>query len=610
VQALRYWDYYGMTELFTDLFDQATRHETFSNLYDTITSRENILLAYRTMKSNKGSKTPGTDGKTIADIQKLSDDELVLEIQTKLQNYHPKKVRRKLIEKDNGKLRPLGIPCILDRIIQQCFKQVFEPIGEARFYKHSYGFRPLRSTHHAMARVQFLVNHSQLHYVVDIDVKGFFDNVNHSLLVKQLWNLGIQDRKVLACISKMLKAEIDGEGIPSRGVPQGGLLSPILSNVVLNDLDQWIAGQWENFDTVYPYTQQGSKYQSLKNLSNLKEGYIVRYADDFKIFCRDWRTAQKWYHAVRLYLKDRLKLDISPEKSQIVNLRKRESEFLGFTIRANKKGGKRVAQTGIKASKKRKIKAEAKRRIQILRASPTAQNAILFNSFVLGIHNYFSRATHVSVAFSRLAFDLRVFMYNRLKLVGKYEHPANPPPTYKKFYSTGFRTFKVANVYLFPLANVKTVNTLSFSQELTPFTAAGRERLTKNLRPDIKQQIHLLLKSNIPNRSVEYMDNRISRYSMKLGKCEITGMYLFAPDVHCHHYLPLHLGGSDKFKNLRILHKDVHKLIHSTSKETIDVLITRLGITESMMEKINLYRKKCGLGPINPMSMSNEELMN
>ena len=182
-------------------------------------------LAYRTMKSNKGSKTPGTDGKTITDIEKVSEDELVTEIQNKLKKYRPKKVRRKLIEKDNGKWRPLGIPCILDRIIQQCFKQVLEPIAEAHFYKHSYGFRPLRSTHHAMARVQFLVNQAQMHYVVDIDIKGFFDNVNHTLLMKQLWNMGIQDRKVLACISKMLKAEIDGEGIPSKGVPQGGLLS-------------------------------------------------------------------------------------------------------------------------------------------------------------------------------------------------------------------------------------------------------------------------------------------------------------------------------------------------------------------------------------------------
>jgi RNA-directed DNA polymerase len=586
-----------MTERFTDLYDRSAKQEAFLSLYDVITSRENILLAYRSMKSNKGSKTPGTDGKTIADIQKLSDDELVSEVQTQLQNYRPKKVRRKLIEKDNGKLRPLGIPCILDRIIQQCFKQVIEPIAEAKFYKHSYGFRPLRSTHHALARVQFLVNHAQLHYVVDIDVKGFFDNVNHSLLVKQLWNMGIQDRKVLACIAKMLKAEIDGEGVPTKGVPQGGLLSPILSNVVLNDLDQWIADQWEFFPLNQPYTTRSGELYA-KRRTTLKEGFIVRYADDFKVLCRDWKTAQRWYHAVRSYLKDRLKLEISPEKSQIVNLRKRESEFLGFTIRANKKGNKRVAHTGIKANKKRKIKAEAKKRIQNLRASPTAQNAILFNSFVLGIHNYFSRATHVSVEFSRLAYDLRAFMYNRLKSVGKYEHPANPPPTYRKFYSLGFRTFKVANVHLFPLANVKTMNTLNFSQELTPFTAAGRERISRKLRPDIKQQISLMLKSNIPNRSVEYMDNRISRYSMKLGKCEITGMYLFASDVHCHHYIPLHLGGSDKFNNLRILHKDVHKLIHCTSRETIDVLINRLGITEPMMDKINQYRKRCGLEPI------------
>jgi|SRR5690554_874608 len=106
-----------MTESFTDLHERASKHESFSHLYDLITSRENILLAYRTMKSNKGSKTPGTDGKTITDIEKWSEDELVREIQNKLKKYRPKKVRRKFIEKDNGKLRPLGIPCILERII-------------------------------------------------------------------------------------------------------------------------------------------------------------------------------------------------------------------------------------------------------------------------------------------------------------------------------------------------------------------------------------------------------------------------------------------------------------------------------------------------------------
>ncbi|MEC4564481.1 hypothetical protein L8C07_00870 [Paenibacillus sp. CMAA1739] len=112
MQALRYWDYYGMTERFTDLHERSAKQEVFRDLYDVITSRENILLAYRSMKSNKGSKTPGTDGKTIADIQKQSDEELVSEIQNQLQNYRPKKVRRKLIEKDTGKSRPLGIPTV------------------------------------------------------------------------------------------------------------------------------------------------------------------------------------------------------------------------------------------------------------------------------------------------------------------------------------------------------------------------------------------------------------------------------------------------------------------------------------------------------------------
>lgn len=594
MQALRYWDYYDMTDTFTDLHQRAKNKETFHYLYDIITSRNNILLAYRTIKSNKGSKTPGTDGKTILDTQKRTEDELIEEIQKQLKNYRPKKVRRKLIEKDNGKMRPLGIPCILDRIIQQCFKQVLEPIAEAHFYNHSYGFRPLRSTHHAMARVQFLVNHSKLHYVVDIDIKGFFDNINHTLLIKQLWNLGIRDRKVIACISKMLKAEVDGEGIPTKGSPQGGLLSPLLSNIVLNELDQWVANQWELFPLHKPFkTREGELLA--KKRTRLKEGYLVRYADDFKILCRDWKTAEKWYHAIKLFLKERLKLDISPEKSKIINLRKHESVFLGFTIRANRKGKKRVAHTFVRAEKIQKIKVEAKKRIETLRSSPTAQNALRFNSFVLGLHNYFCRATHVNLAFSRLAYEIRATMYNRLKPIGKYAHPTNPPPTYKKFYSLGFKTFEIAGIHLFPLANVQTKNVISFTQSRTPFTAEGRGQIIKNLHKSIKQEIALLLESKIPTRSVEYMDNRISRYSMKKGNCEITGLFLQAQDVHCHHYIPLQLGGSDKFHNLRILHRDVHKLIHMTDIVKIDKLTKNLGITELMLQKINKYREKCEL---------------
>ena len=161
-----------------------------------------------------------------------------------------------------------------------------------------------------------------------------------------------------------------------------------------------------------------------------------------------------------------------------------------------------------------------------------------------------------------------------------------------------FKTFEIAGIHLFPLANVQTKNTICFTQSLTLFTVEGRALIHKNLHKNIKQEIALLMESNIPTRSVEYMDNRISRYSMKQGKCEITGQFLQARDVHCHHYVPVHLGGNDKFNNLRILYKDVHKLIHMTDTTKMNILIKSLDITPPILEKINKYREKCELEPI------------
>ena len=200
-KKLRHNEYYDMQEIFDLLYSKSQEGQKFYNLIDIMTSEENIRLAYRNIKRNTGSKTAGVDGLTIKDIQQLTDEEVVSRIQRMFNFYKPQKVRRVFIPKPNGKQRPLGIPCIWDRLFQQCILQVLEPICESKFYKHSYGFRPNRSTHHAIARMQFLINMNGLHHCVDIDIKGFFDNVNHGKLLKQLWTMGIREKKLLSIIS-------------------------------------------------------------------------------------------------------------------------------------------------------------------------------------------------------------------------------------------------------------------------------------------------------------------------------------------------------------------------------------------------------------------------
>lgn len=241
---LRNNEYYDMQNIFDWLYEKSKKHDTKGiDLYSLIISKNNILLAYRNIKSNTGSSTAGTDGITIDKYKIDNQKEFIKEIREILKDYKPQMVRWVEIPKTNGKKRPLGIPTMRDRLIQQMFKQILEPICEARFHKHSYGFRANRSTKYAVARCCFIMSKTGNHYVVDMDIKSFFDNVNHTRLMKQLWNIGIKDKRVLAIIGKMLKAPVKGIGTQTCGTPQGGILSPLLSNVVLNDLDWWISNQ-------------------------------------------------------------------------------------------------------------------------------------------------------------------------------------------------------------------------------------------------------------------------------------------------------------------------------------------------------------------------------
>lgn len=610
---LRNNEYYDFQAVLDNLYVESCNGRCFRNLMELIRKEENILLAYRNIKKNKGSHTKGVDGKTITYLSGLHPGELVTMVRNKLDNYFPQRVRRVEIPKLDGRTRPLGIPTIKDRLVQQCILQVLEPVCEAKFFKHSYGFRPLRSAKHAIARAYFLAQVAHLHYVVDIDIKGFFDNIDHGKLLKQLWTLGIEDKSLLRVISKMLKAEIDGIGVPAKGTPQGGILSPLLANVVLNELDWWIASQWERHptrDTYQPGKKDGSMssmYYALKK-TRLKEVYIVRYADDFKIFCRHHNHAKRIFAAVQKWLLERLSLEISPEKSKITNLRKGYSEFLGIKMKVRPKGkmiGKdskkdRFVVTSHLADKARsKILHEVRRHTKLMQ-KPVANEGHVFvndyNAYVMGIHGYYCCATLCSKDFSEIAFRSRSALKNRL--TPRRRKPKEPLPAYiEKRYGKSRRIRFVYDKPLLPISYVRHVKCFQFKEQ-NIFVKEDRQFVHAKQKAVSAETLRHLLTHPVQGRSVEYNDNRISLFVGQYGRCFITGELLAAWQVHCHHNKPKSFGGGNEYKNLVIVEKDIHRLIHATSEATIAACLQLLNLKSSQLMKVNRLREQAHLAPI------------
>jgi len=615
---LRYAEYYDFQKVQDKLYADSQNGRIFKHLIEIIVLPENIRLAYRNIKANHGSKTAGTDGRTIKDLENLPDEKLVALVQRKLSWYEPQSVLRVEIPKssDPTKKRPLGIPTILDRLIQQCVLQVLEPICEAKFHDHSFGFRPNRSQEHAIALVYKNIQLSHYYYVVDIDIKGFFDNVNHGKLLKQMWTMGIRDKKLLSIISAMLKAEVAGIGFPEKGTPQGGIISPLLSNIVLNELDWWIASQWENFPTRKKYAtgtnyngteNKGNKYKMLRDYTKLKEVTCVRYADDFKLFAKSYRQAEKLFYAVEGWLKGRLGLAISPEKSKIVNLRETYSEFLGLRIKATNHGGsnspKYVVESHIREKSLDKIKSDMKRLIHDIEFpghGKRAEHAAVtrFNSYVIGVHNYYSMATFICHDFHELAFSVHKSLNARLKKrlktakeVKKRKLGYVIPDYIKERYGNSEQLKFVRGYALAPIGYVKHRNPMLKRCITNSYTPEGREAVHKMLGKSIDTGImHYLMRNPIPYRTAAYNDNRISLYCAQYGKCAVTGRKLEIKEIHCHHKLPKYLGGTDEYKNLVIISEDVHRLIHATSPETIRKYLEKLKLDPKQFKKLEKLR--------------------
>lgn len=608
-KKIRNAEYYDMQTAFDKLYADSVSGRQFRNLVELIQRPENIMLAYRNLRKNSGSKTAGVDKKTISDLNKWSDKKLINHVQRKLDWYVPNAVRRVEIPKDNGKKRPLGIPTIMDRLIQQCILQVLEPICEAKFFKRSNGFRPTHSAENAIAQAERMIQNIGCYYVIDIDIHGFFDNVNHGKLLKQMWALGIRDKKLLSIISAMLKAEVAGIGFPEKGTPQGGIISPLLSNIVLNELDWWVASQWEEMPTKRNYVHRiyangtpdkSNTIRALRIYTKLKECYLVRYADDFKIFCKKHSDAVKLFEATKQWLWERLGLEISPEKSKIVNVKRHYSEFLGFKLRVHEKGNKPdgskryVIEAHVRDKALKKIRARSKEIIGQIRRTydPKMEYRLIqkYNSYLIGIHNYYCIATHVNLDIHEIAFDVKKSLYNRLK--HRLQRTGSISNRYIQEKYGRSREVRYLNGHaVVPIAYVQHRVPMDRKNRVNPYTPEGRTEIHKNLAGLNLAVMNHLMNTPAGQQSVEYNDNRIALYVAQKGKCAVSGIALDANQVDCHHKKPLSLGGDDSYQNLIIVSDAVHVLIHSSSERTIKKYLNDLQLNSKQLAKLNNLRK-------------------
>jgi RNA-directed DNA polymerase len=289
-----------------------SRSRRFHALHDKVHRRDVLQRAFEEVARNKGAA--GVDGQTIDEIRQAGVEEFLSVLQAELREgtHRPLPVRRVAIPKASGGERELGIPAVRDRVVQAAVKIVIEPIFEADFCDCSFGFRPRRSARDARDRLRRHVQRERRHLVVDADIEGFFDNLDKSILMRQL-RTRISDRRVLGLIERWLRAGVLAEGSlmhPETGTPQGGVISPLLANVYLNGLDRAFEER------------------------HAKLGRLVRYADDLVIVCWQPWQARRAHQALSRELAA-LGLRLSPSKTRIVELEVAGEgfDFLGFHFR-------------------------------------------------------------------------------------------------------------------------------------------------------------------------------------------------------------------------------------------------------------------------------------
>ena len=566
---------------------EAGERPAFKGLLEIMSAEATIVTAIHNIKSNHGSDTPGVDNKTMKrDYLQKSYKWVINDIRTAFEKFEPQKVRRKYIDKPGKKeKRPLGIPTIRDRIVQECMRIVMEPIMEAQFFEHSYGFRPMRDTAMALERLNFITFHTGYYWFVEGDISKCFDHIDHATLLRRLYHMGIKDRRVLQIIKQMLKAGVLDEcEVNEEGTMQGGIISPLLANVYLDIMDEWVTKQWELKHTEHAYNQDSAKRRALKK-TNLVPGFLVRYADDFVIITDSREHAEFWKASLQAFLETGMKLTLSKEKTLITDVRKKHACFLGYEFRVVKGKGEHGYVTRTRPDRERlcrKVDALTDSIKKIPRE--TSREKLIdeinrINSQIRGVIQYYQCCTWVSVSMEKYGRKLQLAASRRLKqFKGKWipaKETQNLPRIHQN-YRQKLPSVKYRDIYI-------GVTSLTFCQwqetrgknpKETPYTEEGRDinfRRTKKKR--IQARLDELYSENVATavlngkwgylNNFEFVMNRAYALNRDRLKCRVCGKWLIDNTPYTHRINPrLPLDRVNRVNNLISVHRKCYQAIN------------------------------------------------
>lgn len=611
-----------LNQLLDFLYERSKQGTSFTGLLEAVSHEVTIMTAIHNIKSNKGSQTAGVDKVKMDRYLQMPKDDVIGLVKAMLHDYKPKPAKRVYIPKSNGKTRPLGIPTVLDRIVQECIRIVIEPICEARFYPHSYGFRPYRAQKHAVMDIVNIINASykspdQPTWALEGDIKGCFDNINHRLLLQKIWRLGIHDKRLIKIIGMMLKAGYIEYGMfknDGQGTPQGGILSPLLANIYLNDFDWYIGRKYYN-----PHRQCKYKCNDSRRLkwSGVTPKYNIRYADDWVILTSTKEEAERLKRELTKYFRYKMKLELSQEKTKVTDLKTEGIRFLGFVVKAEKPRrtpdsnkqflvGKPFPDMERLTVKIKKLCEEVRKIRMYMEPNGRIAQIQYINSVIMGIAEYIrpaisSHAFHAidrRVNNSAFATWKRMYpdKYNAWQIPLKYL--SNLPHRHEGYNSKTFAIpmeDKWIGLTMAFITQTKYEKT-PFNQRMTPYTSEGRmlyvNYRSKNKplpcnRPSVNSSEDILLAVYAKSKyNFEYFMNREYAFNRDKGKCKCCGTLLFDnPLRRCHHIdnrLPM--DKINKVYNLAWVCEKCHRMIHNSPIPQETDLKTK--------RKIEKYRQK------------------